>query len=48
MGNVGGLGFGPDMVVVASVYAVHGFGLHMKGQDTDGGEDIYLITMSNT
>jgi hypothetical protein len=29
IGNVGGLGFGPDMAVVAFIHAVHGFGLRI-------------------
>ena len=31
--NVGGLGFGPDMVVKAFVHVVHGLGLRMRGRD---------------
>ena len=30
IGNVGGLGFGPDMAVVAFIHAVHRFGLRMR------------------
>jgi hypothetical protein len=30
IGNVGGLGFGPDMAVVAFIHAVHGFGLRIR------------------
>jgi hypothetical protein len=30
IGNVGGLGFGPDMAVEAFIHAVHGFGLRMR------------------
>jgi hypothetical protein len=33
IGNVGGLGFGPDMAVEAFVHAVHGLGLRMRGRD---------------
>ena len=42
--NVGGLGFGPNMAVVAFVHAVHRFGLRMKRGDTNGG-DKHLITI---
>jgi hypothetical protein len=31
IGDIGGLGFGPNMTVIAFVYAVHGFGLRMRG-----------------
>ena len=33
IGNVGGLGFRPDMAVEAFIHVVHGLGLRMRGQD---------------
>lgn len=32
IGDIGGLGFGPNMAVVAFVHALHGFGLRMRGR----------------
>ena len=43
--NVGGLGFGPDMAVVAFVHAIHRFGLRMRRGYTNGWEDKHLITI---
>ena len=31
--NIGGLGLGPNMAVIAFIHAVHEFGLHMRGLD---------------
>ena len=33
IGNVGGLGLGPNMAVIAFVHAVHRLGLRMRGRD---------------
>jgi hypothetical protein len=33
IGDIGVLGFGPNMTVIAFVHAVHGFGLRMRGRD---------------
>ena len=35
IGDIGGPGFGPNMAVIAFVHAVHGFGLRMRGRDTN-------------
>ena len=49
VGDICSLDFGPDMVTIALIHAVHGFGLRMrcqgcnKGEDKVGGEkEIYL------
>jgi hypothetical protein len=41
--DIGGLGVGPNMAVIAFVHAVHGFGLRMKGRDAYRGEDKHPI-----
>jgi hypothetical protein len=45
IGNVGGLGFGPDVAVVTFIHSVHGLGLSMRGRGTNWGEDKHHITI---
>ena len=45
IGDIGGLGFGPNMAVIAFVHAIHGFGLCMRGSPTNWGEDKHHITI---
>ena len=35
IGNISGQGLCPNMAVIAFVHAVHGFGLRMRGRDTN-------------
>jgi hypothetical protein len=37
IGDIGCLGLGPNMAIIAFVHAVHGFGLCIKGRDTNRG-----------
>ena len=39
IGDIGCLGLGPNMAVIAFVHAVHRFGLRMRGRDRNWGED---------
>ncbi len=39
IGDIGGLGLGPNMAVIAFVHAVHRFGLRMRGRDRNWRED---------
>ena len=45
IGDIGGLGLGPNMAVIAFVHAFHGFGFRMRGRDTNWGEDKHHITI---
>jgi hypothetical protein len=45
IGNIGCLGLGPNMAVIAFVHAIHGFGLRMRGRDINWGEDEHHITI---
>ena len=43
--DIGGLGIGPNMAVIAFVHVVHEVGLRMRGWDTNYGEDKISITI---
>ena len=45
IGDIGGLGLGPNMAVIAFVHAFHGFGFRMRGRDTNWGEHKHTITI---
>jgi hypothetical protein len=45
IGDIGCLGLGPNMSIIAFVHAVHGFGLCMRCRDTNWGEDEHHITI---
>jgi hypothetical protein len=47
IGDIGCLGLGPNMAVVAFIHAVHGFGLRKRGRDTNWGEDKHHITIKS-
>ena len=44
-GDIDGLGFGPNMAIIAFAHAVHGFGLRMRGGDINWGEGKHHITI---
>jgi hypothetical protein len=44
IGDIGGLGFGPNMTIIAFVHAIHGFGIRMKGREAYWGEDKHKIS----
>jgi hypothetical protein len=46
--DIGGLGFGSNMTVIAFAHAVHGFGLRMRGRETNWGEDKHTIPIKVT
>ena len=37
IGDIGGLGLGPNMAAIVFVHAIHGFGLRMREKDTNWG-----------
>ena len=43
--HIGDMGLGLNMAVIEFVHAVHGFGLRMRGQNTNWGEDKHSITI---
>jgi hypothetical protein len=45
IGDIGCLGLGPNMAVIAFVHVVHRFGLRMRGRETNWGEDKHHITI---
>ena len=45
IGDIGSMGFGPNMTVKAFVHAVHGFGLCMRGRGAKGGKDKHTISI---
>ena len=42
IGDIGCLGLGPNMAVIAFVHTVHGFGLCMRRRDTYWGKNKHL------
>jgi len=45
IGDIAGLNLGPNMAVITFVHAVHGFGLRMRGRETNWGKDKHEITI---
>jgi hypothetical protein len=45
IGDIGGLSLGPNITIITFVHVVHGFGLHMRGRETNWGKDKHKITI---